>query len=148
MAAKMSAGQRGKFAEKKVREYLEKVDQQLVHFDYERVSDARSAGGRGAKTVVGDFMFFTPELHGVIEVKEIGHDFRIPAKNITQLPKLRKRLLAGGRCYVVVYHTTTQLWRCIPAEELELRTTGSWDLRDFPTYESLEQALPIKILGG
>lgn len=143
-----SVGQRGKTAEKKVRDYLKKVDQRLLNWDFERLSDARSAGGRGGKIVVGDYAIFNPYFHGVIEVKEIAHDFRIPAKNISQLPKLRKRTLAGGHCYVLVLHTTTNKWRRIPAQELELRTSGSWDLRGYPEYDTLEDALPIKLLGG
>ncbi len=143
-----SVGQRGKYAEKKVHDYFKKIDETTVHWDFERIGDARSAGGRGAKSVVGDFSFFSPEVFGVAEVKEIKHDFRIPAANISQLPKLRKRTLAGGRCFVVVYHSTTKLWRCIPAGQLELKSSGSWDLRDYPTFPTLEEALPRELIGG
>lgn len=143
-----SVANRGKSAEKKVRDYLKKVDERLLNWDFERLSDARSAGGRGAKIVVGDYAIFNPAFHGVIEVKEIAHDYRIPAANITQLPKLRKRALAGGHCYVLVLHTTTGKWRRILATDLELRNTGSWDLRPYPEYDSLEDALPITLLGG
>lgn len=140
-------GSRGKLTENRVHEYLKLLDSQNVHWDFQRVSDARSAGGRGAKTVVGDFEVFAPGFHGVIECKEINHDFRIPCKNITQLPKARKRILAGGAYWIVVYHRTTNKWRCIPAEELEVITRGSWDLREYPAYDSLEEALPPSKLG-
>lgn len=139
---------RGKYAEKEVNKYLKKLDGQLVHWDFCRVSDARSAGGRGAKTVVGDFEVYAPGQHFVLEVKQIAHDYRLPAQNVTQLPKLRKRTLAGGTCFVVVYHSTIAKWRRIPAMEMELRERGSWDLRDFPAYDSLDEALPAHLLGA
>lgn len=143
-----SPGQRGKYAERKVHEWLQKVDQQVVKWDFERIGDARSGGGRGAKTVVGDFSFFAASCYGVIEVKEIAHDFRLPSKNVSQLPKMRKRFMAGGDCYIVVYHSTTKKWRRIPVMDLEVKTTGSWDLSAYPEYDSVEEALPLHILGG
>lgn len=138
---------RGKYAEKKVHDWLKKVDAQTTTWDFQRVSDARSAGGRGAKTVVGDFEFFAPGVHGVVEVKEIKHDFRVPAANITQLPKARKRMLAGGLYWIVVFHRTTNLWRRVSANDLEIISRGSWDLREYPTYERVEEALPLEVLG-
>ncbi len=143
-----SPGQRGKFAERKVHEWLQKVDRQVVKWDFERIGDARSAGGRGAKTVVGDFSFYSTTCYGVLEVKEVAHDFRLPARNVPQIPKLRKRFLAGGDCYIVVYHSTTKKWRRIPVMDLEVKTTGSWDLSHYPEYDSVEEALPLNVLGG
>lgn len=142
----MSVGQRGKAAEKIVQKYLEHINETHAKFDFERLSDARSGGGMGAKRVVGDFSFFAPGVHGVIEVKSIKHDFRLPAKNVSQLPKLRKRTLAGGRCFILVFHTETRLWRCLLADDLEIKSTGSWDLSVYPAYPSLELALPLQAL--
>lgn len=144
----MSRASRGKYAEGKVHDWLKKIDANVHEWDFERVSDARSAGGRGAKKVAGDFQIFAPGLHAVVEVKEIKHDFRVPAANITQLPKARKRMLAGGRYWIVVYHTTTKLWRRICASELEIIRGGSWDLSEIPTYTSIEEALPPHTLGA
>ena len=136
-----SRGTRGKYAEKKVREYMESLKEKHIGFDFERVSDARSAGGRGAKKVVGDFLFFSPGVHGVLEVKEVNHLFRLPAKNLTQLPKLRIRELAGGRCLIVVYFKPAKLWRVSWAKDMENKTTGSWDMTEC-TPGPLTQVLP------
>lgn len=147
-ASKTSRGRRGKYTEDRVNDYLKKVDRELVNFDFQKVSDARSAGGRGGKAVVGDFEFFSPTSVGVVECKEIDHDFRIPAANITQLPRARKRMLAGSQYWFVFYHSSSKKWRRVCASELETRSTGSWNLEEKPTYDSVEEALPITLFGG
>ena len=136
----------GRYAEDKVKTRLEEIDRTNHAFDFDRVSDAKSGHGFGAKKVVGDFQTFSPEIHCVLEVKSLAHNYRIPHKNISQLPKLRKRIVAGGRCLIVVYHTTSKLWRVIPAEELEIIDKGSWDVSNYTLYADLSVALPTGLL--
>lgn len=134
-----SPGQRGKAAEKKVKQFLEALGSAHADFDWERKYDARSAGGR-FPSQVADYGFFRPAVHGLIEVKEIEHDFRLPADKLAQLPRLRKRVLAGGLAVVLVLHTTLSRWRMVPFEWLwERRVQPSWDLSSFPLYEKLDQ---------
>lgn len=139
--AKKAAGQRGKLPEKKVRELLERLKAQKAGFDYERKYDARSAGGR-FQSQAGDFGFFAHGLHGLIEVKEVDHDFRLPRKNFPdeQRARLRLRELAGGLIIVIIYHTPTKLWRvCRLADFAD--GTSSWNLSDIPTFPNVTQAV-------
>ena len=142
-----NVGQRGKSAEAQMQKHLQHLDQTLLHFDWLRLPDARTAMGRGT-AMPGDFEAFMPMSHLLLEVKEVAHDFRLPAKNVGQLPKMRKRTLAGGHCFLIVYHSTTKKWRRIPVMELEVKTTGSWDLSEYEQYDSVSQALSVELLGG
>lgn len=136
-----SPGQRGKWAEAKVRDLLKKLGEESALFDWERILDARSAGGR-FRSQIGDFAVFMPKLHGVIEVKEVDHDYRLPHKNFDAeaIGKLYKRQLAGGKVWIVVAHKR-KAWRLVPFEVFRTRTGGSWDLREFPTYTKVDEIL-------
>lgn len=147
-------GQRGKSAEKETRSFLDRLNFKYASFDYERVYDARSAGGRFPARP-GDFEFYAPRLHGLIEVKEVEHDFRLPRKNmegskakdaakVSRIAKLLKRQLAGGMIFVLVNHTTTGLWRSVPIDWLHDRAAApSWDLSEFKTYASAAECLAL-----
>jgi hypothetical protein len=136
-------GQRGKGAEKEVRAFLERLNFKYAGFDYSRIYDARSAGGKFPSRP-GDFEFYAPGLHGLVEVKEVAHHFRLPQKNLDkdQIAKLRKRQLAGGRIYVLINFTVTGLWVSVPIDWLHERAAQpSWDLSGFETYDSAADAL-------
>ncbi|MDI1360629.1 hypothetical protein [Methylotenera sp.] len=141
----MSAADRGKKAEKAVATYLTELSSKVAAFDWHRVYDARSAGGRFAAQP-GDFAFYAPGLHGLIEVKEVEHEFRLPKKNFDndQIAKLRKRELAGGEIGIVInFYTLNQtFWRLVPLtffrENLDV---PSWDLREFPKHLKAKDAL-------
>jgi hypothetical protein len=131
-------GQRGKYAEKKVKEFLTALGDAYADFDWERKYDARSAGGR-FPSQVADYGFYTAFAHGVIEAKEIDHDSRLPAGKLSQIPRLFKRQLAGGVVVVLVLHTTVDRWRMVPFNWLcARRSQPSWDLSEFPTYARLD----------
>lgn len=137
---KSAIGDRGKATEKEVKLFLERFNTERTHFDYERLPDARSSRGRVAAQVA-DFAFFMPKHHGVIEAKETEHEFRLVRTKISQLPKMRKRHLAGGECIVIVYHSTIDKWR-VPDVQWLFDTDGaSWDLSIFPVYLEAEDAL-------
>lgn len=141
---KVPVGQRGKYAEGKVREILERLNSQHAKFDYGRIYDARSAGGKGIPGRPGDFEFYAPGLFGLIEVKEVDHPFRLPKKNLDkeQIAKLRKRQLAGGVIFVLILHTTTGLWRRVPIDWLHERAgQPSWDLSEFITHGTADVTL-------
>jgi hypothetical protein len=148
MAASKSPADRGKEAEKAVQKFLTDLSNRVAQFDFSRIYDARSAGGKFPSRP-GDFEFYRKmfdgsAVNGLIEVKEVAHDYRLPAKNFKpgQLGKLRKRQLAGGRIIVLVKHTPTGRWRRPEFDWLWERSGDpSFDLRDFCEYGTLEAAL-------
>ena len=139
----MTAANRGKTAEEKVTAFLKAYDARHQDFDWARNYDAHSAGGRFQRQT-GDFQFYKTNVHGVIEAKEVAHDFRLPFKNFTAegVAKLWKRELAGGVVIVLVYHSTSGLWRMPPFTAFRgPRVGGSWDLTPWPAFESCSDAL-------
>lgn len=134
MQRRKALGARGKSVETLVQGVLEGIANNYADFDYSRIYDARSAGGRFPARP-GDFEFFYPCVHGLIEVKEVKHDYRLPVKNMTQLPKLRRRDRAGGTILVLVFHSTTGLWRRVALDWLwEHKDAASWDLSSWKTH--------------
>ena len=79
-----SAQRRGKSAEDACREHLKALKQAHPEFDFQRLYDAHSAGGR-FPAQIADFLVFrggdNGTKHGAIEVKEIASGERLPAKN-------------------------------------------------------------------
>ena len=130
---------RGKWAETQAHDYLKSLSARRAEFDFERMPDARAAMGR-FKSMVGDFEFFLPGTHGVIEVKETKHTFRIAKDKLEQLPRLHKRAMCGGTCIVLVYHSTPKLWRAVHADYLS-SGQPSWDLSIWQTFATAAEAL-------
>lgn len=132
---------RGKFAEKKVHEALTTWSAGVGSREFNRLIDTRAAG-RVVKAAAADFEFFSSGMHGLLEVKSVQHEFRLPRGSVTQIPRLRKRALTGGVCLVLIYHSTLKLWRAVGVDYLtETGDKGSWDLRNVETYPNAEQAL-------
>jgi len=137
----MGKSNQGKRVEEKIRKLLKSFTEQWAWFDFERLPDART--GYYVKRPA-DFAFYLPGYHGLVEVKSVQHDYRVPRKNITQLEKMYRRQLAGGIVIVVVEHSTTGMWRMPDFGWLyERKTDPSWDLRQFDllTFKQLKQAL-------
>jgi hypothetical protein len=130
---------RGKSEEKSVKDFLEAYDKAHAKFDFLRLPDARAAGGRMA-SMPGDFEYFMPLVHGLIEVKAVDHEYRIAKDKVAQLPRLAKRELAGGSCFILIHHTPNNTWRILRPGQLEFGVP-SWDLRDYPTFDTAESAL-------
>lgn len=139
--ARIEKATRGKKTEKQVEEMLTAFQRDPL-FDYQRLPDARSCMGRIPKQI-GDFLWFYGNSHGVLEVKELKHDYRLPHDNVSQLPKLRRREMAGGKSFVIVKHTAANVWRIVSFAFLwDGKNSPSWDLREIPTYP----AAPITLL--
>jgi hypothetical protein len=139
----MSTANRGKTSEKAVAKYLTEMGANNATFDWHRQYDAKSAGGK-FPAQPGDYAFYSLINHGLIEVKEVDHDFRLPKKNFEndKIARLYKRQLAGGKICVVISFTTTKKWRNVPFEYFRERLVQpSWDLSEFPTYDSATEAL-------
>lgn len=139
----MTTANRGKVAEAKLQKALQDYDGKHADFDWGRVYDAHSAGGKFA-CQTGDFMWFHRNANGVIELKEVAHDYRLPTKNFNpgQIARMRKRMLAGAAASVVVYHSTTGKWRLVGLQYfLDRLEDKSWDLRDYPEYVNAAEVL-------
>ena len=112
-------------------------------FDFERLYDARSAGGR-FPSQIADYAIYGMMEHGVIEVKQVAHDFRLPAKNFPRkkFPALVRRQQCGGAVIILIYHSTTKRWRVAPFEYFNLNADlPSWDVSVYPTYKTVDEAL-------
>lgn len=137
----MSFADRGKVAEKAAQKYLDGWSAASPFRDYERLVDTKSAG-RIIKAAAADFQYYTPQQHGLIEVKETEHDYRLSKDRITQLPRLRKREKCGGRSFVLLYHSQAKMWRVLDVPFMAADPTGgSWDLRTQASYSSVAAAL-------
>jgi len=132
----------GKWAEGEVHDYLNNVNLRRHDFDYERLPDARAAMGRVAAQVA-DFAFYTPQHHGVIEVKETENEFRLPVSKIRQIARIKKRYHAGGKVSIVVYQSRLDLWRLIEGYQFANLDAlpPSFDLAVYPMFASAEDAL-------
>lgn len=152
----MASKNNGKQSEKAIHAVLEKMAQ-LPQFDYQRVYDAGSA--RNAfQAQVGDFLFFLPNAHGVIEVKSTQHNYRLSRRAFgdTQYHKLRKRSKVTPHVYVLVHHYLINKWRVVSFREfdetLESGTAASVDFRDkfnkdlFDSPTEAMQAILVKVL--
>lgn len=160
---KSGPANRGKTAEKAVRKLLDKFNDNVAGFTFNRNLDAHAAGGR-FPAQAGDFQAFVkghyttgrvwapglvtdPGTHlnasrnFIIEVKEVAHDFRLPQKNYSadKVGRVQKRVWAGTEAVVAVLHTTTGFWRLVPFEVFTVRAP-SWDLSRHPIVE-IESAL-------
>lgn len=159
---KSGPANRGKSAEATVREALNRFNDRVAGFCFNRVPDAHMAGGR-FPAQAGDFQAFrkmTVTIHPheigrqfepitgipmsrnfIIEVKEVKHDYRLPSKNYSEdkVARVQKRVWAGTEAVVAVLHTTTGLWRLVPFEVFTARAP-SWDLSKYP-HVDIELAL-------
>lgn len=134
---------RGKKSEDAMAKFLEAWSG--PHKEANRLVDSKAAG-RSIKAAAADFEYFTDEssqhLHGLIEVKETEHEYRLSRDKVPQLARLRKRANCGGLCFVVVFHSTTKLWRVVGTEYLtSTGDKGSWNLSLVPAYTDLPTAM-------
>jgi hypothetical protein len=91
---------RGKKAEEAVQRFLTDWASQSSTREYNRLVDSKAAG-RIIKAAAADFEYccktaYGEEFHGLIEVKETEHEYRLSKDKLPQLPRLRKRQKCGG----------------------------------------------------
>lgn len=142
----MAYANRGKFAEARVKAYLDLWQDKTDRREYARLTDSKAAG-RIIKASDADFAYYCHDLgtlatHGLIEVKETEHLYRLTRDHLTQLPRLRKREKCGGRSVVVVYHSVSKDWRAVGIEYLaKTGDKGSWNLTDVWKFHTAAEAL-------
>lgn len=144
----MNYSNRGKYAETKVDAYLKWWQGDDTVREASRLVDSKAAG-RIIKAAKADFEYFCVSngvnVHGLIEVKQTEHAYRLARPHLTQLPNLRKRDKCGGDCYVVVYHSEIRAWRCLSVGWLMSNgDKGSWNLSAVPTFDTCFRALGHK----
>ena len=143
----MSQGTRGKWAEGKVRDALSARAQQSG-FNFMRLPDARA--GSFVPTTA-DFLVGNKGQAWMLEVKEVGHEFRLPRHNYPTEQRSRVRMweMAGFRSLVVVafmplkdstYRSDRAMWRSALLRYFNGDDTASWDMRDLPLL-TLAEAL-------
>jgi hypothetical protein len=145
-----NVAERGKWGEGEVRKALVDMAKADAHFTFNRVLDARSAGGKFPGQV-GDFQWFAQlsrvTLNGVIEVKEVEHAKLLPFKNLStdSFARMKVRQLAGSRILVLVAHRTAEtVWRALPLSAFADRSVGgSWDLSYSPPVDFRQALLDI-----
>lgn len=133
---------RGKKAEEAVQKALTCWESNLMaqgraRCDWARLMDTKAAG-RIVKAAPADFEWFFSGAHvrhGLIEVKQTEHTYRLERDKLPQLARLRRRAAAGGHCLVVIMHSETGAWRCVDTDWLmQPNDKGSWDLRGVPEW--------------
>jgi hypothetical protein len=167
----MATVRNGKYAEGKVRDFLKVWAEAHVGFAYNRILDAHSAMGAMSNPQPGDFQWFlrtealveiaelTPgsqrilehevpyTRNGLIEVKEVKHEYRLPYGNfgVDQVGRMRIRQLAGSEPLVLVcfrQEGKPTVWRAPGFERFEDRTNGgSWDFRDVESTKDVGDIL-------
>lgn len=142
-ARRKSLGQRGKKAEDVVESILEELNTRHLRFAYERLPDARAAGGR-LKAQLCDYLIWI-NLQGAysiqLEVKETEHPCRLEKAKVGQLSRMRKVAAAGGFGFVLTHHSTLRQWRIAPLKFFDGPIPASWDLTPLPLFDSAEAAM-------
>lgn len=143
-----TAANRGKYAEAQVKKKLASLESARQAFA--RWPDARSGSFAVA---LADFLIMRDGRMTLLEVKEVAHDFRLPHENLGlgQIGRMRAWASAGAQADVLVYHSTTKLWRTAEIHwfhenyrkvDDDGKKVGSWDLR------SLEHVTLDEYFGG
>jgi hypothetical protein len=142
-----SLADRGKEAEKAAHDYLKGWASGHTDRDFERLADTKSAG-RIIKQAKADFEALRGGQYVLLECKQTAHDYRLERSKLTQLPRLRKQALAGATCVVLVYHSASRAWHCVPVEWLmRPNDKGSWDLRPLAAFQTCGEALSYVVPG-
>ena len=143
-----TVGTRGKYAETQVKKKLASLES--ARQSSYRVPDARSGSFAVA---LADFLIMRDGRMTLLEVKEVAHDFRLSHTNLglDQIARMRMWASAGAQADVLVYHSTTKLWRTAEIHwfhenyrkvDGDGKKVGSWDLR------SLEHVTLDEYFGG
>jgi hypothetical protein len=139
--------QQGKSAESLVKKWCEREHERRgIAFHWERIPDARAAGGRFTP-VAGDFRMGYAGHYAVVEVKETTAVHRLPAKNYPRdaISRLYKHDLARAVTAVIVRHMPLDVWVVMPIKHFYDNVAPSWSTLDFPHFESADIALDFAL---
>ena len=133
----VTASNRGKYAEGKVKVELKKLE--AANCAHHRFPDLHSGSRAPAPA---DFLILQNGRLRLLEVKQVEHGERLPYGNFSpeQVNRMFMWKLAGADIWVLVYHVPHKAWRLIPADWFRNRPVktltdkpiGSWVLTEFP----------------
>lgn len=143
-----TVGQRGKWAEKQVRDWMKARSERDADFCFLRYPDARAGSAQPAPS---DFEATHRGTNFKIEVKEVKittiSSRRLPAANFSadKVARMRKWFVAGTPGWVIVCHLTegrggVREWRLVPIAEFFVRQ-ASWDLSTYPVYSDVNDVM-------
>lgn len=142
-----SIGQRGKWAEGKLRDWMKKRSDADARFAFMRYPDARAGS---LQTAPADFEASHCGTHFKLEVKEVKittvSSRRLPATNFSadKVARMMKWRMAGDEAWVIVVHmgaTPKQHeWRLIPVDYFK-PGEPSWDVSVFKVHASLNDLM-------
>lgn len=138
----MSAGDRGKWAEGKVRAQLEQRNSSS-EFAYYRLPDARAGS---YQPTLSDFLVLDRGTMHLLEVKEVNHTHRLPGKNFAtdKRSRIHKMVMAGSESLVIVCfsplreqytpreQTHAPIWRAADIAWFGYSDVPSWDMFSLP----------------
>jgi penicillin-binding protein-related factor A (putative recombinase) len=129
---------RGKVAEKLIKKQLDKLSSQSSLM-YMRLPDAHAGN---FQPTVADFLLTHKGRTVLLEVKEVAFDNRMPYKNFSpdQVARMRRWELAGALPWVIIYHSSLNIWRSPDFSTFLTRPPekGSWDFSNFKKFENTE----------
>jgi hypothetical protein len=111
-----------------------------VKFAWHRLPDSKAARMNMLQAQPADYIYRCGSYAGFIEVKALAHAYRLPKANLSQLPTLHKWELAGSDDVLLVFHYLTNEWRALDPRLLST-DVPSWDLREYLTHPTAEEAL-------
>jgi hypothetical protein len=134
-----TTGQRGKWAEGQVKAWTNRRSDAEAGFWAYRYPDLRAGS---LQAVPADFGIVHLGVAMLLEVKEVQHAFRLPAKNFSadKRARMQKFAWAGGQGWVLVCHMPEKLWRLVPIEVFA-GAVPSWDLSAHMTFAKLDDAM-------
>ena len=135
-----SHANRGKVAEKEVETLFKRLNCEHLKFAWHRYPDTRAARGFIAAQPADYLVSCKGEVFH-LEVKETKHDYRLTSSAFPQLPTLKKFALAGLPFYVLVHHSTSGKWRCLPQAFFDGDVPASWPLQSVTEHTSAEEAM-------
>jgi penicillin-binding protein-related factor A (putative recombinase) len=142
--ARKSKGQRGKSSEAMVEAELQKIKDADETFDFDRLPDTRAAG-RIMPARVSDFTLFFRGATASLEVKEVksGDVFKVDKKSLSQLPRMKRRALAGCRGFVLVHFLEKGGWAMRDTAHLEYGAKLVGDYHGEPLSAKVKNILRI-----
>ena len=104
----VTAANRGKYAEGKVKAELKKLE--AANCTHHRFPDAHSGS---FVTAPADFLILQNGRLRLLEVKQVEHGERLPYGNFSleQVNRMHMWNLAGADTWVLVYHVPHKAWR-------------------------------------
>ena len=74
----------------------------------------------------------------LLEVKEEKRPAQIAASRLTQTPKMKRFVMAGGQGYFIIYHYELNLWRLFEVGDVVQRT-GTVKLEHYNVFETIKE---------